>query len=125
MEVTAVTHARQAGFPAIGNVNNNFNSTIMNTISLIESPNPFAMQIMGTKVRKLRELFGYSQEYVAFHMNISQAAYSKKEAGRTELSLSCLTKIAAIYHVTIIDLITVSTKDLLLKVIQATSETHA
>ncbi|WP_254562668.1 helix-turn-helix domain-containing protein [Dyadobacter diqingensis] len=94
----------------------------VNSINSVSNSNLFSMQVMGTKVRKLREIYGYSQEYVAFQMNISQAAYSKKESGRTDLSLSCLNKIAEIYHLTIIDLISVSTQELLLKIIKADSK---
>jgi transcriptional regulator with XRE-family HTH domain len=94
----------------------------VNSINSVSNSNLFSMQVMGTKVRKLREIYGYSQEYVAFQMNISQAAYSKKESGRTDLSLSCLNKIAEIYHLTIIDLISISTQELLLKIIKADSK---
>lgn len=97
----------------------------MNTVNAVNpaiNPNLFSMQVMGTKVRKLREICGYTQAYVAFQLNISQAAYSKKESGRTDLSLSCLNEIAEIYHLTIIDLISTSTQDLLLKIIKADSK---
>ena len=83
---------------------------------------PFAMHIMGTKIRKLREIYSFSQEYVAFQMNISQAAYSKKESGRTDLSLNCLNKLACIYHISMIDLISLNTQELMLKVIQSDSK---
>jgi transcriptional regulator with XRE-family HTH domain len=94
----------------------------VNPINSVSNSNLFSMQVMGTKVRKLREIYGYSQEYVAFQMNISQAAYSKKESGRTDLSLSCLNKIAEIYLISIIDLISLNTQELLLKVIQKDSK---
>jgi transcriptional regulator with XRE-family HTH domain len=81
--------------------------------------NPFSVQIMSTKIRKLREMYGYPQEYVAFQMGISQAAYSKKEAGRTELSLFCLHKVALIYGLSIVDLISLTAQELLLKVLQS------
>jgi transcriptional regulator with XRE-family HTH domain len=94
----------------------------VNSINPVSTSNPFTMQVMGTKVRKLREIYGYSQEYVAFQMNISQAAYSKKESGRTDLSLSCLNKLADIYLISIIDLISLNTQELLLMVIQKDSK---
>lgn len=77
---------------------------------------------MGSKIRKLREIYGYPQEYVAFQMGISQAAYSKKESGRTDLSLSCLHKIAGIYQLPMIDLIALSAQELLIKVLQSGSQ---
>lgn len=93
-------------------------NAVANSINSASTPNLFTMQVIGTKVRKLREIYGYSQAYVAFQLNISQAAYSKKESGRTDLSLSCLNKLADIYHISIIDLISLNTRDLLVKVIQ-------
>lgn len=94
----------------------------VNSINAVSASNPFSMQVMSTKIRKLREIYGYSQEYVAFQMNISQAAYSKKELGRTDLSLSCLDKLAEIYLISMIDLISLSTQELLLQVIQRDSK---
>jgi len=37
------------------------------------------MMNVGSKIRKVRELKGFSQEFVANQLNISQAAYSKIE----------------------------------------------
>lgn len=34
------------------------------------------MNPIATKIRKLREIHGYPQEYVAFQLGVSQAAYS-------------------------------------------------
>lgn len=76
------------------------------------------MKHLATKIRKLREIYGYSQEYVAFEMGISQAAYSKKETGRTELSFSCLEKLASIYKLSMMEVISLSTQELLMMVIQ-------
>jgi transcriptional regulator with XRE-family HTH domain len=76
------------------------------------------MKQLATKIRKLREIYGFSQESVAFELGISQAAYSKKESGRTELSLSCLEKLAKIYQLSITDIIGLSTQELLMLVIQ-------
>lgn len=76
------------------------------------------MEHLATKVRKLREIYGFSQESVAFEMGISQAAYSKKESGRTELSLNCLEKLAKIYQLSMMEIISLSTQELLMLVIQ-------
>lgn len=97
----------------------------MNTGNSINSANTsssFTRNLMGLKVRKLREIYGYSQEFVAFQIGISQAAYSKKESGRTDLSLSCLAKLSNIYCISMIDLISLTTQELLLKVIQTDSK---
>jgi transcriptional regulator with XRE-family HTH domain len=76
------------------------------------------MEQIATKVRRLREIYGYSQEYIAFEMGISQAAYSKKETGRTELSFACLEKLAGIYGLSLMEVISLSTQELLMMVIQ-------
>ncbi|TGE15304.1 helix-turn-helix domain-containing protein [Hymenobacter elongatus] len=77
------------------------------------------------KVRKLREIHGYPQEYVAFQLGISQAAYSKKESGRTQLSLLCLTKLAELYQLSLTDFISLSAQELLLRCIQSNQKLAA
>jgi transcriptional regulator with XRE-family HTH domain len=76
------------------------------------------MNAYALKIRKLREIHGYPQEYVAFQMGISQAAYSRKESGSTELSISCLTKLSELYGISLIDLIQYNTHELLLHALQ-------
>ena len=46
------------------------------------------MKIVLCNIKKCREDLGYSQEYMASVLEISQPAYSKIEAGKSELSLS-------------------------------------
>jgi transcriptional regulator with XRE-family HTH domain len=72
------------------------------------------MHPISTKLRKLREIHGYPQEYVAFHLGVSQAAYSKKETGRTELSLSVLQQLSSLYKINLADLIDMALPDLLI-----------
>lgn len=79
------------------------------------------MEIFATKIRKLREVHGYPQEYVAFQMGISQAAYSKKETGRTELSLIVLQQVSQLYNIPLTDLISLSWQDLVVMAVQRTS----
>ncbi|GAB3893920.1 helix-turn-helix domain-containing protein [Spirosoma agri] len=78
------------------------------------------MNAIATKLRKLRELYGYPQEYVAYQMGISQAAYSKKENGKTELSLTVLEQLASLYQISMLDLIALSLPDLLILAIPKT-----
>lgn len=80
------------------------------------------MEIFATKIRKLREVHGYPQEYVAFQMGISQAAYSKKETGRTELSLVVLQQVSHLYNIPLTDLISLSWQDLVVIAIRRTSQ---
>ncbi|OZI07279.1 transcriptional regulator [Siphonobacter sp. BAB-5385] len=96
--------------------------TTTNTVPAIEL---LTTRAISLKIRKLREIYSYSQEYVAFQMGISQAAYSKKESGRTELSLLCLGKLSEIYQVSLMDLIGLSTQELLMKVLQTNASLAA
>lgn len=78
------------------------------------------MSAIAVKLRKLREIHGYPQEYVAYQMGISQAAYSKKETGKTELSLSVLEQVASLYQISMLDLIGLSLTDLLILAVHKT-----
>ncbi|WP_020598130.1 helix-turn-helix domain-containing protein [Spirosoma panaciterrae] len=71
------------------------------------------MNALATKIRKLREIHGYPQEYVAFQLGVSQAAYSKKETGRTELSLTVLQQVSSLYNISLTDLLSLTVPDLL------------
>lgn len=50
------------------------------------------------KLRALRLLCNYKQEYVAEKLGISQQAFAKIEKGRTKLNFEKLEKIAAVYN---------------------------
>ncbi|MGD1842911.1 MAG: helix-turn-helix domain-containing protein [Thermonemataceae bacterium] len=54
---------------------------------------------LGEKIRAIREMKGYSQTYLATHMNISQTAYSKIERGETQVTPEKLQTIADILEV--------------------------
>ena len=71
------------------------------------------MEKLPDKFRTLRNVHGYSQEYLAFQLGISQAAYSKKENGQTQTSLIDLQQIVIIYGISISDLLQLSTSELL------------
>ncbi|MBS1526465.1 MAG: helix-turn-helix transcriptional regulator [Bacteroidetes bacterium] len=58
------------------------------------------MNDVGEKIRLQRLTKNYSQEYMAFMLDISQAAYSKIERGETELTLKRIYEIAEILEVT-------------------------
>lgn len=83
------------------------------TLKLNNVMNPIA-----TKIRKLREIHGYPQEYVAFQLGVSQAAYSKKETGRTELSLTVLQQVSSLYNISLMDLISLNLQDLIIAVVR-------
>ncbi|MFI5162352.1 MAG: helix-turn-helix domain-containing protein [Sphingobacteriales bacterium] len=57
------------------------------------------MDNIGDKIRIQRLMKGYSQEYMGFLLEISQAAYSKIERNETELSLRRIYEIAEILKI--------------------------
>ena len=50
--------------------------------------------IIGKNIRKFRELKGYSQEYMANEMELTQASYAKLESNSTKISVERLFTIA-------------------------------
>ncbi|HRN42306.1 MAG TPA: helix-turn-helix transcriptional regulator [Vicingus sp.] len=61
---------------------------------------------IGTKVRQLRELKGFTQEYIASQLGVSQRAYSKIETNETRLDWEKLNKIADILEMNPTDIAT-------------------
>jgi transcriptional regulator with XRE-family HTH domain len=57
------------------------------------------------KIRKIRELRNYTQDYLAAKLKISQNAYSKTELGYTHITISRLAAIAKILEVELTDLL--------------------
>jgi len=55
--------------------------------------------MVATKIRTLRNAKGYSQEYVAAKLNISQNTYSKIESGQTKLTIDRVEQLAKLYEV--------------------------
>lgn len=51
---------------------------------------------IAANIRKIREYRNYTQEYLAFKLNISQNAYSKIELGYTKITVDRLFHIADI-----------------------------
>lgn len=62
------------------------------------------MEELALKLRRIREIFGYSQDYVANRIGISQPAYWQKESGRRMPSEERFEQIAELYNLTINDL---------------------
>ncbi len=55
---------------------------------------------IGQNLRKIRELKGFTQEYIAKALEISQRNYSRIEQNEVELTFSKLDKISKILEVT-------------------------
>lgn len=70
----------------------------------------------ATKLRRIREIYGYSQEYVAERMGISQPAYWQKENGKRIPSDARFKQIAELYNLTMEDLKSGELNTVLIKV---------
>ncbi|MGY0407314.1 MAG: helix-turn-helix domain-containing protein [Polaribacter sp.] len=60
---------------------------------------------IGSKIRKVRKVKEFSQEYMAISLGITQNSYSKLENQKTKLSLELINKISEILEIDFIDLI--------------------
>lgn len=56
-------------------------------------------------IRKIRTQKGYSQEYMAYELNISQKTYSNIENNKSPLTIEMIEKIATLLDVSFIDLL--------------------
>jgi len=54
---------------------------------------------IGVKVKRIREIRNYSQEYMAEKLGISQEAYSRLETGKTKMDLQRMNNIASILEI--------------------------
>lgn len=61
--------------------------------------------MIGTKIKKIRELRNYTQEYMAEQLTMSQSGYSKIESNEVEVSFSRLEQIAQALGLKIEDLL--------------------
>jgi len=57
------------------------------------------MNILVKNLRRIREIKGYSQEYMAAKMDISQSAYCKIESGKQKLRVERLLRLSEILEV--------------------------
>ncbi len=48
------------------------------------------MNTIGEKIKKIRELKNYTQEYMAAQIGITQAGYSKIERGESDVPMSAI-----------------------------------
>lgn len=63
------------------------------------------MNSIGSKIRKIRELKGYSQEYMSVKLDLSQRAYSKIENDGIKLDWNRIEAISKILQIEPIDLV--------------------
>ena len=63
------------------------------------------MNNIGTKIKNIRELKNYTQEFVAKKLQMTQAGYSKLERGETDIAYSKIEEVAKVLGVTTEELI--------------------
>lgn len=73
------------------------------------------MENIGQKIRKLRELRNYTQEYMAINLNITQTAYCKIEKEESRLTLERLKAISEVLELDPIQILTFDEKIFLFK----------
>lgn len=61
-------------------------------------------QMHGSKIRSIRILRGFSQEFMAQKLGIDQANYSRIETGSTKLTVEILSNLAKILDVSVADI---------------------
>lgn len=84
----------------------------------VPTPNPnmtntinFKIKAIAVSIRKKRESKNYTQEYLAYKLNISQNAYSKIELGYTKITVERLFQIAGVLEVSAVDLLETDNED--------------
>lgn len=63
------------------------------------------MQAVSEKIKNIRELRNYTQDYLAKQLGMTQAGYSKIESGKTDVTFSQLTGIAGVLGIKVEDLL--------------------
>ncbi len=67
---------------------------------------------MSTKLRVLRDLFGYSQAAVAYSLDIAQSTYCRYETGASKPDVDQIVRLAQLYGLSPGELIDQDTKEL-------------
>jgi transcriptional regulator with XRE-family HTH domain len=66
---------------------------------------PFSNMSVGSKIKKIRELRNYTQEYMADRLQMSQSGYSKIETDEVDVNFQKLEQIATILEIKVLDLV--------------------
>lgn len=70
------------------------------------------MLTIGMKIKKLRELRNFTQEYMAKKLNMSTNGYGKIEREETDISYSRMQQIAEVLEVSISEIINFDDKEI-------------
>ena len=63
------------------------------------------MPAIGNKIKKLRELKGFKQEYMAERLGITQQSYSKLESDKVDIPFSRIEQLADVFEMKPEDLV--------------------
>lgn len=59
---------------------------------------------INNNIRKIRQLRGYSQEYVADKLNLTQGGYGRIERGEVKVKMETLEKLSVIFEIPVWDI---------------------
>lgn len=63
------------------------------------------MNTIGQKIKKIREIKGFKQDYMADQLEISQQSYSNIESNKIDVPFSKITQIAEVFGMRIEDMV--------------------
>ena len=69
------------------------------------------MQIFE-KIRAIRQIKGWSQEEMAYHLNMSVSGYGSIERGETDIPLSRLEQSAQVFEISLAELLSLNEKSI-------------
>ena len=75
------------------------------------------MPLISDKLRALRHLYGYSQEYVSLKLGQSQPSYSKFENGKVLPKIDTLERMSQLYDLPLADIIAKTSTELVAQVV--------
>ena len=73
----------------------------MNILSIFTNINIYTVNNIGSRIKKLREEKGITQELMAYELNISQSNYGRLEKDDRRLNIPKIEKIAEVLDISI------------------------
>lgn len=80
------------------------------------------VKAIAATIRKVREAKNYTQEYLAYKLNISQNAYSKIELGYTKITVERLFQVAEVLEISAVVLLDAEIEEAELKLLRTGTE---
>ena len=79
---------------------------------------------LGHKIRVLRELKGFKQDFVANELNMTTNGYGKIERNETDVPFSRLEQIAKIFSVSVADILSIDEKKIQFSIVSSNASFH-